>query len=388
MNPTYNIASELRTLPFCGLYIHVPFCHARCAYCDFYSQTSCHDTDQIRYCAAVKSSLDALAETEVPISTLYFGGGTPSALGPRLPDLVRYAKENVPVQPDAEITVEVNPESFDENLLEELVASGVNRISVGVQALDDRVLSLLSRLHTKADALRTLELLKKAGINYSVDLIAAIPSTTPEDMRAWIDEVALYNPFHISLYPLSVEPRSALASHPLFQNIDEDFAADCLEQAWTDIEHHGFVHYEISNFAREGFESKHNTSYWEGASYIGIGPSASSSINRLDSSRLRFTLTDSLEEFCTLPALIMGKQDDTEELSATDALREDIMLAMRLKSGVSLERVEAAGLIEVFQALRGDGMCIFDKLSSRFIPTRRGWMLGNEMFGAIWCAEL
>lgn len=388
MNPTCNIIREISLQKSIGLYIHVPFCHARCAYCDFYSQTSCDEAHQKSYVDAVKASLASLAQTGVLVSTIYFGGGTPSVLKEHLVELVKFVRTYLNVDPKAEITVEVNPESLDDKLLENLMKQGVNRISMGVQSLDDRVLTLLSRPHSREDALKALKILHGSGINFSADLIASIPSTTPKDMTSWIQEVTSFKPSHLSLYPLSVEPKSALARHPLFKNIDEDFAADCVEKAWSDIEQKGYMHYEISNFALSGRESKHNTSYWKGASYIGIGPSASSALNCENKSRARFILRSSLNEFCSRPSLILNDSDEEFEiLSDREVLREDIMLAMRLKSGVSAQKVKRAGLAEIFNSLEAKGLCLFDKQTNHFIPTKRGWMLGNEMFAEIWCVD-
>lgn len=389
MNRTYNIISEVRRQERMGLYVHVPFCHARCAYCDFYSQTHCTKEAQDRYVAALARSIDALAPACPPISTVYFGGGTPSALGLRLPPLISHVGRSLPVEPRAEITVEVNPESFDERLLCVLVEAGVNRISMGVQALDDDVLKSLGRLHTASDARSAMRLLQESGLNYSVDLIAGVPDTTREDMSAWVHEVASFKPQHLSIYPLTVEPRSALAQRPSFIPLDEDDAADYLESAWADAQAAGYYHYEVSNFAHVGFESAHNSAYWSGTPYLGIGPSASSALSLATGERLRFTQTDDFDDFCALPADVERELAgaDCETLSLNEVARENLMLAMRMSLGAAHSDVQAAGLGEVFLSLVRTGLCRFDAVSRHFVPTKKGWMLGNEMFGAIWCAE-
>lgn len=385
MSSIFNKDNDFDMSQRLGLYVHVPFCRKRCGYCDFYSQTDTSLVDA--FVKGVQSDVDELASHNFWVKTLYFGGGTPSLLGSKLGELVSYICERLNIIDDAEITVEVNPESFSGELLDDLLAHGVNRISIGVQALDDGVLSHVGRLHNAQRALDALKILQKAQINYSVDLITGIPGTIPEDIEYWIEQVTAFALPHLSLYPLTIGEDCALAKDSAFAHLSEDVSAEHLLRAWHKAEELGYQHYEVSNFARPGFESKHNTLYWETQPYIGLGPSASSALELKDGSRIRFTQPSDLKTW-------LGSDEhfsrenlslDFEVLNPQDAQRESLMLAMRLKEGASLATVQAARLEALFEEVVQQGFVAYDHQTSRYMPTERGWMLGNELFGVIWC---
>lgn len=387
LNITSLIAKQQGPL---GLYVHVPFCKARCAYCDFYSQVDCSVERMKAYAEKLKTVIDELATCHPRIATLYFGGGTPSALRALLPELVAYAVRKLKLEKHAEITIEANPESLSESLLIALKQAGVTRVSLGVQACDSSALARLGRLHNHKQTSTALSLLKRSGLHFSADLIVGIPDTTPSDVSSWIAEILTFAPEHISVYPLSVEEDAPLAHIEAFQDISPDFQADCLEAAWDALAQAGYEHYEVANFALPGYASRHNSSYWHGIPYVGLGPSASSMLIREDGSRLRCTLTETLEDFLASEGLdVLGESEilGFTETGLSLALREDIMLAMRTREGVVQEMMHDAQLEDVARKLVEEKLCTFDARQNRYLPTEHGWLLGNEMFGALWCAE-
>lgn len=389
MKTILNIDNVLLKQDQLGLYIHVPFCHARCAYCDFYSQTTCDDHSMSAFVNAMKTSIITYAPLIKSVSTVYVGGGTPSVIGKHLVEILNTIFSELPVIEGAEVTVEVNPESLTKELLDAYIAAGVNRISMGVQACDDETLKRLGRIHTMAQTDAALALLRAAGIAFSVDFIVGMPNVAPEAIHSWLAHVQPYKPSHISVYPLSVEEGTPFSRIPAFQDIDEDAQADALLEAWSAVEGQGFEHYEVSNFARPGCRSKHNSSYWNKTPYLGIGPSASSMLMNTPHKRIRFILRDDLVSFTDDTSHnVLGDVDIIDDsLEPFVVEREDIMLAMRTNQGIDAETVEKVHLREVFEKFVDEGLCVLEEELMRLTPTQRGWLLGNEMFGAIWCAD-
>lgn len=341
------------------------------------------------YVDAMKASIKSYAPHINRISSVYIGGGTPSALGMHLLEILTTIFSSLPVAEDAEVTVEVNPETLTKELLDAYVQTGVNRISMGVQACDDETLKRLGRIHTMDQTDTALALLRDADIAFSVDFIVGIPGVAPEAIRAWLAHVLPYRPSHISVYPLSVEKGTRLAQEVEFQDIDEDAQADALIEAWNALKEQGFIHYEVSNFALPGSESRHNSSYWHKIPYLGLGPSASSMVMDTPTQRTRFILREDLSSFIEDESHVVSGDVDTidDAMEPFVIEREDIMLAMRTAQGVDAETVDRCQLLDVFMKLASEGLCVLENETQRYVPTQKGWLLGNEMFGAIWCAN-
>lgn len=341
------------------------------------------------YVDAMKASIKSYAPHINRISSVYIGGGTPSALGMHLLEILTTIFSSLPVAEDAEVTVEVNPETLTKELLDAYVQTGVNRISMGVQACDDETLKRLGRIHTMDQTDTALALLRDADIAFSVDFIVGIPGVAPEVIRAWLAHVLPYRPSHISVYPLSVEKGTRLAQEVEFQDIDEDAQADALIEAWNALKEQGFIHYEVSNFALPGSESRHNSSYWHKIPYLGLGPSASSMVMDTPTQRTRFILREDLSSFIEDESHVVSGDVDTIDDAMEPFIieREDIMLAMRTAQGVDAETVDRCQLLDVFMKLASEGLCVLENETQRYVPTQKGWLLGNEMFGAIWCAN-
>ena len=312
-----------------GIYLHIPFCKSKCPYCDFFSGKATQ-TDYDRYTDILKSSIIYWSgQTYKKVSTVYFGGGTPSVLGAdRLSKLLKTLQNSFEVLPDAEITVEVNPDTGKSLDFEKLKRTSFNRISVGFQTAIERELQALGRIHTAGDALVTTKNARVAGIdNVSLDLMMGIPYQTRESLKESIDFCASCGVKHISSYLLKIEEGTHFDKIKSQLSLADDeeqaklylFAVEYLEKL-------GYKQYEISNFAKPGFESRHNTAYWKCGEYIGIGPSAHSFLNGK-----RFYYGRSTEDFEKNIIIPDGEGGDEEEF---------IMLSLRLKSGLNFREFE------------------------------------------------
>ncbi len=263
-----------------GLYVHIPFCKQACHYCDFHFSTDI--STRLEMCKALVSELvlqkDYLAEE---ITTIYLGGGTPSLLNrAELDILFSSIRTQFTLAPQTEITLEANPDDLTKEKLEEIRASGINRLSIGIQSFNDNLLKYLNRAHDAQGARRCLETVREAGFNnISIDLIYAIPGLTQKIWKETLQEALSFLPEHISSYGLTIEERTVFGNwskrgklHP----VDEENSAQQFELLMAILSHSGYEHYEISNFCKPGFHSRHNSSYWKQSRYLGIGPSAHS----------------------------------------------------------------------------------------------------------------
>lgn len=314
------------------IYVHVPFCRSFCVYCDFYSEIACRgkDLEQLdRYvgelCAEIASRRPELSRT-LGVNTLYFGGGTPSVLPPSAFESILKALD---CGPYTEFTVEVNPEDLVENgtaYLKELHRLGVNRISMGVQSLDDGILRWMRRRHDAATAIRAFGMLRGAGFgNISLDLIFGLPQLSPETLAQTLDGICGLRPEHVSAYQLSVENGSdlaAMAACGKFTEASEDACAAQYGMICSRLRDAGYVHYEISNWALPGREAKHNSAYWERVPYVGFGPGAHS----FDGERRSWNSTR-----------LSGWSSSAELLTAGEASEERIMLGLRTARGIPAE---------------------------------------------------
>ena len=319
-----------------GLYLHIPFCKSKCAYCDFYSLP--HSEEKMdAYAAALLRHLEEVAPrcTAHTVDTVYFGGGTPSYLGEkRLTHLLKAVKKRFHVAANAEITLEANPDSAgDWKALRTLRKAGFNRISLGVQAADDDLLQRIGRVHTWEQALSAAAAARMAGFdNLSLDLIYGLPGQTLEAWQDTLRSAAALEPQHLSCYGLKVEPGT-----PLWQQRDSADLPDDDTQAdmylWTVdyLQKKGYEQYEISNFAQPGYESRHNLKYWTLGEYAGFGPGAHS-----DMGGVRFAYERDLDSY------IAGelRLSEMEEIPPLDRDLEYIMLSLRTTQGIDSKYFE------------------------------------------------
>ena len=264
-----------------GLYLHIPFCKQACHYCDFHFSTNQEKKAEMMSAFIQEIELQKDYLQDESITTLYFGGGTPSLLTQfELSDLMEAIRKNFSVASSTEITLEANPDDLTKEKLQILKDAGINRLSIGIQSFDTEVLQFLNRAHDGATALTCVGLARDIGFkNISIDLIYSIPS---QDHLKWaknINQALALNPNHISSYSLTIEEKTAFgrwAATGKLKAKDDDFAATQLIMLVDKLAENGYEQYEVSNFAQSGFQSQHNSSYWKQKKYLGIGPSAHS----------------------------------------------------------------------------------------------------------------
>lgn len=367
-----------------GLYIHVPFCRKKCDYCDFYSVAASEDKAD-RYASALTAHLTETAgQIHMPVDTVYFGGGTPAMLGANnLCGILKVIQKRYPVAENAEITVELNPESTDHKLLKSLVKTGINRVSIGVQSAVDSELRRLGRLHDFAGAAEAVRLARNAGLtNLSVDLMYGIEEQTPESLEYSIREILKLQPEHISCYGLKVEQDTPLwLRRDLADLPDDDAQADMYIMICSLLRDAGYVHYEISNFAKPGYESRHNLKYWRLDPYLGFGPAAHSDYcgRRYSNVRSVDAYIEGIEKSGTVIV-------EMEEIPLSERATEYLMLRLRLQEGFDpreYERLFSQPIDPVENKLRAyqkQELAVYD---GRWRLTEKGFLLSNTIIASL-----
>ena len=320
-----------------GIYIHIPFCKQACFYCDFHFSTSLKKKDELIASLIHEIELRKDELDNEAVETIYFGGGTPSMLSQaELDSIIKAVYKNHTVVSHPEITLEANPDDLTEEKIEELAKSSINRLSIGIQSFFERDLKLMNRAHNAEEAKNCLTLASSHFENISVDLIYGIPGLSNEHWKQNIETALSFGIPHISSYALTVEPKTALASlikKGVMEDVDDEQAQEQFHILLDELEKEDFIHYELSNFGKGGFFSKNNSSYWQGKSYIGIGPSAHSFDGKQRGWNVRNNskYIDSIQQN-QLPI-------EREVLSITDQYNEYVMTGLRTIWGVSLEKV-------------------------------------------------
>ncbi len=347
-----------------GLYIHVPFCVKKCPYCDFYSETDLSLTDA--YTDAVIRNIE---QRDIYADTIYFGGGTPSLLTPAQ---IEKILSHVKIAEDAEVTVECNPNTVNPEYLRGIFASGVNRISFGIQSLDDGELKMLGRIHDSQTAVNAVNLAYNAGFrNISADLMLCTANQTMRSLENTIEKLVKLPITHVSAYLLKIEPDTPYGRNDSIYSLlpDEDETADMYLFTVKKLAEHSFEQYEISNFAKDGFQSRHNLKYWLCEEYYGIGPSAHSYIDGV-----RRACPKNLRQFIS---------DDTQTEYVTEEnggdYEEQTMLNLRLtKVGTDIEIADnSAEILKRAKPLIEAGLMKLD--GSRLTLTPEGCLVSNEI---------
>lgn len=363
-----------------GIYIHIPFCRSKCPYCDFYSMRCDEETKQ-KYVDAVIDEIKALRRCKdlckdifSDADTLYLGGGTPSVLsGEQIARIVNTAKEKFNIPPTGEITIECNPGSDIEGLIPHLKACGINRVSLGMQSAVDTERKALGRSADRSRVKQVIELFKSNGItNISLDIMLGIPYQDSESLKSTLDFVKECDIPHISAYMLKIEEGTFFDTHSERYNFpDEDTVCDLYTQCADYLVSNGYYHYEISNFAKPGYESRHNTKYWKLDNYLGIGPSAHSFVNGK-----RFYFPNDMDEFIAgSTPLSDGTGGDRDEY---------IMLRLRLQEGLNIQSLitlygedSADSIIKKAPLLKEQGLISFDGCNVAL--TEKGFLLSNSV---------
>ncbi len=324
-----------------GIYIHIPFCRQACYYCNFHFSTSLQYKND--FLAALLKEMKLQSKSNYlqnqPVETIYFGGGTPSLLSNQeVKTIIDSIHQLFRVNPNAEITIEANPDDVIVEKLTGWKTSGINRLSIGIQSLFDEDLQWMNRAHTATEAKQVIQKAREAGFEtFTVDLIYGTPGLTDDKWKQNLDWVLQQNISHLSCYALTVEEKTPLfkqISQHQKQDIDPEqqsrqflFLMDYMEQA-------GFEHYEISNFAKPGHRSKHNSSYWHGTAYLGLGPSAHS----FNGKSRQWNVANNQQYIQSLQQDVIPFEK--EELTATQQLNEYIMTSLRLMEGSDLQFVD------------------------------------------------
>jgi oxygen-independent coproporphyrinogen-3 oxidase len=321
-----------------GIYIHIPFCKQACHYCDFHFSTSLKKKDQLVFALVKELELRKTEFKSQTVETIYFGGGTPSLLtAEQIELLINTVHKSYNVSRKPEITLEANPDDLVSEKIIALSHSPINRLSIGIQSFFEKDLKLMNRAHNAYEAKTCLEEASKHFDNISIDLIYGIPGLSHKSWIQNIETALAFNVSHISSYALTVEPKTALASFikkGMIEAVDDDLAQEQFHLLIEKLESKGFVHYELSNFGKPDYFSKNNSAYWQGKSYIGIGPSSHSfngnerSWNIRNNSKYIKALEENILPF------------EVETLSKTDKYNEYVMTGLRTIWGVSIKKVE------------------------------------------------
>lgn len=354
-----------------GIYIHVPFCGKKCAYCDFYS-VNWTGSAAVEYTAAVLRNIRHYSDKAQKVDTLYFGGGTPSLLtAEQLGSIISEVKSCFDLDKSAEITLEANPCTLSAGKLSELHNIGINRLSIGVQSMKNEELKLLGRAHTAERAEMAVLDAAAAGFdNISCDLMTALPDQTADSLRYSIDRLTDLPIQHISAYILKTEEGTPFDCAEIRNRLpDEDSTAELYLEMVKLLEEHGFMQYEVSNFAKGGYESRHNTRYWKCMDYLGIGPAAHSCYKGK-----RFAAERDISAFIA---------DEHQQITVTDeapcGYEEFAMLRLRLKEGLLLADVgeHRADIMKKLPPLISDGYAETD--GDRIWLTPKGFLMSNSV---------
>lgn len=328
------------------LYVHIPFCRQKCRYCDFASWAGCED-QMPRYVDALLREAGATAPEATTMDTVFLGGGTPSLLPPELLErLLTGLRRHFAIAPDAEFTSEANPGTLTHQWLDAAAAGGVNRLSMGMQALQPELLRTLGRIHDFSQVKDSVRMARTAGIaSLSLDLMFGLPGQTPAMWRDTLDAALSLSPEHLSCYGLIPEEGTPLVADLKAGRLtlpDEDTEREMYDDTLRILADHGFRQYEISNFARPGYECRHNLGYWRQVPYIGLGAAAASCVPAGDDhAYIRLANPPGMQDYIRMAEQSDWGRREREPITRTDAQYETLMLGLRTTQGVSEAAYEA-----------------------------------------------
>lgn len=368
-----------------GLYIHIPFCKQACYYCDFHFSTNPSYRSQLVDCIAMEISIQKTYLNQEIISTIYFGGGTPSILSTEdLHKIKDSIFNNFEIDSYPEITLEANPDDLSIEKLHEIKELGINRLSIGVQSFNNKTLSFLNRAHDSTEAINCIGNARKAGFdNISVDLIFSIPGQSLDELDSDISQVLNLNPEHVSVYSLTIEEKTVFGNwnkKGKFNPVTDEKSAKQFELIISRLEDNHFEQYEISNFCRDKKYSRHNTSYWQNVKYLGLGPGAHSynGISRQFNIANNQTYMKSINEGA--PAYKI------DQLSKKDHLNELLLTSLRTKWGCDLSALKKkfkVSILDIHQEkidhLLNQNMVFIE--DNVLYLTKRGKFVADEIIG-------
>ena len=368
-----------------GLYLHIPYCLHKCGYCDFNSHPENREESAI-YVSALLSEIEHYAPQFAgkTVPTVFFGGGTPTLLPPAsLDKILGKVKNHYNLSRDCEITIEANPATVKQETLEQIRLSGFNRISIGVQSFDADELKLLERVHSVKEIHTTLHRARLAGFgNLSLDLMFGLPGQSPEKWKSHLRQALEKKPDHISAYSLTIEPATSffkLQERGLLSLPPEEIQLEMFQATIEILPSAGYYQYEISNFARPGFESRHNLNYWDNGEYLGLGAGASSYLNGE-----RFKNTNLPSRYIREVQAKGSAVESTEKLELLHAMGETIMLGLRRLKGIPIEEFENRFQIsfkkvygKVIDPLLNEGLITLNQ--NRMALSRKGIFLADSV---------
>lgn len=368
-----------------SIYVHIPFCATKCHYCDFFSVTNLEKRssfiDTLGKELSFYSMDDRLANSK--LDTMFFGGGTPSLMSPdEINRIIDYTNALFPFVPNAEVSMEINPDDLTDSMLLGYINAGVNRFSVGLQSLNDDELNALGRRHDTAACYRAVELIQSHNVNFSIDLIYGIPG---QSVDSWLQTLAgaiALAPKHVSMYCLIIEEGTRL--HELVHSgtvilPDDETMRTMFLSAVAMLAESGFEQYEISSFAREGFKCRHNLAYWTGKDYLGVGPSAASYVHPL-----RWKNVPDIDRYLTDIAKSGKAVFEIDDVTPDAELREFVMLSLGLSQGLDLAEYKKRfnadfvsvhrDILDLYHSL---GLLNYDSVSVRLTPA--GMFVSDEI---------
>lgn len=321
-----------------GIYIHIPFCKQKCFYCDFCSFANKNEMQE-KYVEAVINEIKNITHKEkYTVTTIYFGGGTPSILNPEyIKNILQEIESSFKILDDAEITIEINPGTVNEEKLKKYKEYGINRLSIGLQSANDKILKKIGRIHDYKQFEETFFYARKCGFkNINVDLMIGLPTQTIEDVKQTLEKITQKNPEHISVYSLIIEEGTIiekLINENKLQLPDEETERIMYWTVVNELKENGYNQYEISNFSKKTYESKHNTNCWKQKQYVGLGTSAHSYLNKK-----RYSNTNNIEEYIkniqenNISKNITIHEEQTEE----STMNEYMLLGLRMIQGINI----------------------------------------------------
>ena len=388
---TLHRPGALQALPPLSLYVHLPWCLKKCPYCDFNSHEQRDasgrvDLPEQRYLAALRADL----ESALPqiwgrrVHTIFIGGGTPSLFSPdSIDQLLTDIRARLPLAPQCEVTLEANPGTFEKDRFKAFCQAGVNRLSIGVQSFDDAKLKALGRVHDRAQAIAAVEEAQACFDTFNLDLMYALPGQSPSDLDADMRQALAFEPPHLSLYHLTLEPNTVFATKPPAGLPDEDTAFDMLDHLIEGAASAGLKRYEVSAYARAGHQCQHNLNYWQFGDYLGIGAGAHSKISFPDRivRQVRWR-----EPGAYMDKAMQGQACSNEQEIALSARGFEFMMnALRLKDGFELARfAERTGLTpaSIQQPLmKAEAQGLLERNLSHAWPTAKGFDFLSDLQG-------
>ncbi|MDE6643777.1 MAG: radical SAM family heme chaperone HemW [Muribaculaceae bacterium] len=361
------------------LYIHIPFCHSKCAYCDFYSSAR-RPVDADDYIDALITEFKLRYSEISNYPTIYIGGGTPSSLNDiQIERLVKAIGELININELKEFTIEMNPEDVTSDRLRFYKSLGINRVSMGIQSFNDAELKRVGRRHSSEQAFKAVSAIKNSGLIFSCDLIYGLPEQTPESWKDSLNKLLSFEPHHFSAYLLSYEEGTALwrmREKGLITEADEDTVYTYYNILTETVSQHGYDHYEISNFARPDFHAIHNSGYWDGQPYVGLGASAHS----FDGKARRYNPSDAAEY---VNALKSGKlYVEIEDENEVDHTNDCIITRLRTNQGLSINDIPTRFQSEFkTQAtpLVNSGQLTFNPNQNRYYIPEQNWLKADAI---------